>query len=59
MDPHIKKVWLPGAASCLLFFGFYWVLIWLPFDKNRFQFLTIPYLVLPFVGASPHIGPAE
>ena len=51
MDPNIKKVWLPGAASCLLFFGFYWVLIWLPFDKNRFQFLTIPYVVLPFVGA--------
>ena len=51
MDLHIKKVWLPGAASCLLFFGFYWVLIWLPFDKDRFQFLAIPYLVLPFVGA--------
>ena len=51
MDLHIKKVWLPGAASCLLFFGFYWVLIWLPFDKTRFQFLAIPYLVLPFVGA--------
>ena len=51
MDLHIKKVWLPGAASCLLFFGFYWVLIWLPFDKTRFQFVAIPYLVLPFVGA--------
>ena len=51
MDLHIKKVWLPGAASCLLFFGFYWVLIWLPFDKTRFQFISIPYLVLPFVGA--------
>jgi hypothetical protein len=48
---HIKKVWLPGAASCLLFFGFYWVLIWLPFDKTRFQFVANPYLVLPFVGA--------
>jgi hypothetical protein len=47
----IKKVWLPGGASCLLFFGFYWVLIWLPFDKTRFQFLAIPYLVLPLVGA--------
>ena len=47
----IKKVWLPGAASCLLFFGFYWVLIWLPFDKTRLQFLTIPHLVLPLVGA--------
>jgi hypothetical protein len=51
MDLHIKKVWLPGAASCLLFFGFYWVLIWLPFEKDRFQFLAIPYLVLPFAGA--------
>ena len=51
MDLHIKKVWLPGAASCLLFFGFYWVLIWLPFDKTRFQFMALPYLVLPFVGA--------
>ena len=47
----IKKVWLPGAASCLLFFGFYWVLVWLPFDKTIFQFLAIPYLVLPFAGA--------
>ena len=51
MDLQIKKVWLPGAASCLLFFGFYFVLIWLPFDKNRFQFMAIPYLVLPLVGA--------
>jgi|HubBroStandDraft_4_1064222.scaffolds.fasta_scaffold467602_1 hypothetical protein len=51
MDLHIKRVWLPGAASCLLFFGFYWILILLPFDKNRFQFISIPYLVLPLVGA--------
>ena len=51
MDLHIKKVWLPGAASCLLFFGFYYVLILLPFDKDRFQFISIPYLVLPFSGA--------
>ena len=50
MDLHVKKVWLPGASSCLLFFGFCSVLIWLPFDKNRFQFLAIPYLVLPFAG---------
>src|SRR6187397_1817656 len=56
MDLHIKKVWLPGAASCLLFFGFYWVLIWLPFDKTRFQFLALPYLVLPFVGAVAAYG---
>jgi hypothetical protein len=27
------------------------VLIWLPFDKTRFQFMALPYLVLPFVGA--------
>jgi hypothetical protein len=51
MDLHIKKVWFPGAASCLLFFGFYWILILLPFDKTTFQFISIPYLVLPFVGA--------
>ena len=51
MDVPIKKVWLPGAVSCLLFFGFYWVLIWLPFDKTRFQFLAIPFLVMPFAGA--------
>ena len=51
MDLHVQKVWLPGAASCLLFVGFYWILILLPFDKNRFQFISIPYLVLPFVGA--------
>ena len=51
MDLHAKKVWLPGAASCLLFFGFYFVLSLLPFDKNRFTFISVPYLVLPFVGA--------
>ena len=51
MDLHIKKVWLPGAASCLLLFGSYYVLIWLPFETNRLQFLAIPYLVLPFAGA--------
>ena len=51
MDLHAKTVWLPGAASCLLFFGFYFMLILLPFDKNRFTFISIPYLVMPFVGA--------
>jgi hypothetical protein len=56
MDLHIKRVWLPGAASCLVFFGFYWVLIWLPFDKTRFQFMALPYLVLPFVGALAAYG---
>src|SRR5687768_995204 len=47
----IQKVWLPGAASCVLFFGFYWTLILLPFEKTRFLFISLPYLVLPFVGA--------
>ena len=52
MDLHIKKVWLPGAASCLLFLALDFVLIWfLPFDKNRFQFMAIPYLALPFAAA--------
>jgi hypothetical protein len=51
MDLHVKKVWLPGAAACLLFFGFYYVLILLPFDKDRFTFISVPYLTLPFVGA--------
>ena len=51
MDLHAKKVWLPGAASCLLFFGFYFVLSLLPFLNDRFWFISIPYLVLPFVGA--------
>jgi hypothetical protein len=56
MDLHIKKVWLPGAASCLVFFGFHWVLIWLPFDKTRFQFMALPYRVLPFAGALAAYG---
>ncbi len=52
MDLHVKKVWLPGAASCLLFFGWYYLLSFLPFDKNRHLFLSIPYLaVMPCAGA--------
>jgi hypothetical protein len=51
MDLHVKKVWLPGAASCLLFLGFFCVLVLLPFDKDRFTFISVPYLTLPFVGA--------
>ena len=52
MDLHIKEVWLPGAAACVLFFGFYFVLILLPFDKtDRSQFISVPSLALPFVGA--------
>jgi hypothetical protein len=48
---HVRKVWLPGAASCLLFFGFYLVLSLLPFLNDRFWFISIPYVVLPFLGA--------
>ena len=58
MDLHVNKVWLPGAASCLLFFGLYFMFSLLPvyanFDssKHRFLFISIPYLaVMPFVGA--------
>jgi len=52
MDLHATKVWLPGAASCLLLFGWYFLLSLLPFDKNRFLVASIPYLaVMPFVGA--------
>jgi hypothetical protein len=28
----------------------------LPFDKTRFQFMALPYLVLPFVGALAAYG---
>ena len=52
MNLHAKKVWLPGAASCLLFFGTFGVLNVLPFDKNRSLLISIPYLaVMPFAGA--------
>ena len=48
---HLTRVWAPGAVSCLLFFGFYFVLSLLPFLNDRFLFISIPYLVLPFIGA--------
>ena len=52
MDLHTKKVWSPGAASCLLFFGWYFMLSFLPFDMNRSLVISIPYLaVMPFAGA--------
>jgi hypothetical protein len=52
MDSHAKTVWLPGAASCLLFFGSYFIFSLLPFEKSRLSFISIPYLaVMPFVGA--------
>ena len=53
MDLHANKVWLPGAASCLLFFGFYFVFpAYASFGRYGFLFVSIPYLaVMPFVGA--------
>jgi hypothetical protein len=48
MDLRIKQVWLPGAASFLLFLGWYFMLGAVP----AHEILTIPYLVvMPFVGA--------
>ena len=58
MDLHVNKVWLPGAASTLLFFGLYFLFSLLPvftnadWSKHGFLFISIPYLaVMPFVGA--------
>ena len=48
MDLHAKQVWLPGAASFLLFLGWYFMLGPVPFDRM----LSLPYLVvMPLVGA--------
>ena len=48
MDLRVKQVWLPGAASFLLFLGWYFMLGAVPAHK----ILSIPYLVVtPFVGA--------
>lgn len=52
MDLRVKKVWLPGAASLLLFIGWCFMLSLVPFENNRFPFITIPYLaVMPLAGA--------
>ena len=58
MDLHANKVWLPGAVSCLLFFGLYVLFTLLPvytnadWSKHGFLFNSIRYLaVMPFVGA--------
>lgn len=51
MTDRLLKIWLPGAGSCVLFFGFYFVLSQLPFLRDRFWFISIPYLTLPFLGA--------
>jgi hypothetical protein len=56
MTDRLLKVWLPGAASCLLFFGFYFVLSLLPFLSDRRWFIGIPYLVLPFLGALAYLS---
>jgi hypothetical protein len=53
MDFHVKKVWLPGAGSCLLLFlCLYFMSSSLPLDRSRFLVTSIPYLaVMPLVGA--------
>jgi hypothetical protein len=52
MESHVRTFWLPGAASCLLFIGWCFILGLAPFDNNRFPFVSIPYLsVMPFAGA--------
>ena len=53
MDLHVYKVWLPGAASCLLFFGFYFMFPgYTNFGRYGALFVSLPYLaVMPFVGA--------
>lgn len=52
MDLHVRTFWLPGAASCLLLLGWYFLLGLAPFENNRFPFMTIPYLaVMPLAGA--------
>ena len=53
MDLHANKLWLPGAASCLLFFGLCFMFpAYTNFGRYGFLFISIPYLaVMPFVGA--------
>jgi len=52
VDLHPRTVWLPGAACCLLFIGWCFMLGLEPFEKSRFPFITIPYLAgMPFAGA--------
>ena len=52
MDLHVNKVWLPGAASCLLFLGFYFMFPGYTNFGRYGYFISIPYLaVMPFVGA--------
>lgn len=52
MDVPARQVWVPGAASCLLFAGWCVVLGLTPFGGNRFPFITVPYLAaMPFAGA--------
>jgi hypothetical protein len=58
MDLHANAVWLPGAASCLLCCGLYFLFTLLPvytnadWSKHGFLFISMPYLaVMPFVGA--------
>lgn len=51
MTDRLLRVWLPGAASCLLMSAFYWMLVLGPFDRKRAVFIWVPYLAMPFAGA--------
>jgi hypothetical protein len=62
MDLHANKVWVPGVACCLLFFGLYFPLYFLfsslpiytnvASSQHRFLLISIPCLaVMPFAGA--------
>ena len=51
MTDRLLRVWLPGAASCLLLCAFYWMLLLSPLDKKRAVFIWVPYLAMPFAGA--------
>ena len=54
MDLHATKVWLPGGACCLLFFGFYYLFPdYTNFGRYGPLFVSLPYLaVMPLVGAA-------
>lgn len=51
MTDRPLKLWMPGAAACSVFFGFYFALSLLGVIRDRSLLIAIPYLVLPFAGA--------
>ena len=59
MDLHVNKVWLPGAASCLLFCGLYFIFtfsllaVYTNFDSSKHRFLLI---IIPFLAVGPFAG---